>query len=202
MGLAVGRFVASSVEDLAPRRELGAGIPDNTTGGGIWKIHSSTWIWASQGTRHCLLWIVLACRLCQNSAKELPGSNSSAFTSVPRSGVAHSTAPSRACGMSCCGAASGAAQVPSPGRGMLSVCAPRCWRVSDTFCPSHFPPIPSEEQAAGWGRLGTQTPHFQVVCFPQAARGRGQEPLGWVARGQLGQKVRQGDAAGMWAGYS
>lgn len=30
MGLAVGRFVASSVEDLAPRRELGAGIPDYT----------------------------------------------------------------------------------------------------------------------------------------------------------------------------
>lgn len=84
MGLAVGRFVASSVEDLAPRRELGAGIPDNTTGGGIWKIHSSTWIWAFQGTRHCLLWIVLACRLCQNPAKELPGSSSSAFTSVPR----------------------------------------------------------------------------------------------------------------------
>lgn len=85
---------------------------------------------------------------------------------------------------------------------MLSVCALGCWRVSDTFFPSHFPPIPSEKQAAGWGRLGPQAPHFQVVCFPQAAHGRGQEPLGWVAQGQLGQKVRWGDAAGMWAGYS
>lgn len=91
MGLAVGRFVASSVKDLAPCSELRAEIPENTTGGGIWKIHSSTWIWASLGTRHCLLWIVLACRLCQNPAKELPGSNSSTFPPVPRSGMARSS---------------------------------------------------------------------------------------------------------------
>lgn len=91
VGLAVGRFAASSVRDLAPRRDLGAEVPDNTTGGGIWKINSSTWIWASQGRRHCLLWIVLACKLCQNPAKELPGSNSSTFTSVPTSGMAGSS---------------------------------------------------------------------------------------------------------------
>lgn len=181
VGLAVGRFAASSVRDLAPRRELGAEVSDNTTGGGIWKINSSTWIWASQGTRHCLL-----CKLCQNLAKELPGSNSSTFTSVPTFGITRSS--------------------PAPSRAVECPAWSSLWcRTGDAQCecpevlgsishllPQIFPPIPWEEQAAGWGRLGPQTPHFQVVCFPQAARGRGQKPLGWVAQGQLGQKVRQG----------
>lgn len=33
MGFAVGRFVASSVKDLAPHRELGTEVPESTTGG-------------------------------------------------------------------------------------------------------------------------------------------------------------------------
>lgn len=140
---------------------------------------------------HCLLWIVLTCKLCQNPAKELPGSHS----------------PTSALFLGSCPAALlPAEQCPAV---ELHRCHPQAWdaqcvcpEVLLRFCPSCFSPIPSEEQAAGQGRLGPQTPHFQVVCFPQAARGRGHKPLSWVAQGQLGQKVRQGDIAGMWAGHS
>lgn len=115
---------------------------------------------------HCLLWTVLTCQLCQNCAKELPGSHSSTFTLFL--GVAWPGALQQSLSnvlqwsslWSCTGA------IP---RTWDAVCVPRGAAQHLTpSAPSAFPPFPRRSRQQAGAGLAHKHPTFKwFVCHTQ-----------------------------------
>lgn len=138
-------------------------VPDNTTGGSIWKINSSTW----SGLLRALppldcAHLPTVPKLCQGA----PWLTQLHFYPVPRCGMARSSpAEPEQCP---------AVEQPlelhrgHPQDMGCSVCAPRCCSASDTFCPSCFSPIPSEERQQAGAGFAHKHPTFKwFVCHKQ-----------------------------------